>query len=75
MSAPTAEPCKAREHLESLVQHFLRELGRLAHEEAEVLKTRDQPLIMEIDRKIESLMGEKERALGALKQHRSEHGC
>jgi hypothetical protein len=30
---------------------------------------------MEIDRQIETALGEKQRALGALKEHRREHGC
>ena len=30
---------------------------------------------MELDKKLETAFGEKERAFGALRQHSEEHGC
>jgi hypothetical protein len=30
---------------------------------------------MAIDKEIENTLGEKERALGALREHQREHGC
>jgi len=68
-------PCPARERLENLVQHFLCALAELAGREAEVIKTGDKVLMMEIDRNIETVIGEKERAMGALMEHRSTHHC
>jgi hypothetical protein len=70
-----AAECPVKERLERLVQHHLKELAGLANVEAEILKTADQARIIDVDKRIENLVGEKERSLGALKQHRAEHGC
>lgn len=69
------EECEVRERLEKLVQHLLKELATLATVEAEILKTADEARISAVDKRIEGMVGEKERTLGALKQHRAEHGC
>ena len=50
-------------------------LSKLAHAEADAMRTGNESTWMEIDHQIELTIGEKERALGALKQHRQEHGC
>jgi hypothetical protein len=67
--------CPRQQELMEVVQGHLMELSRLAREEVDVLKTRDEPRWLEIDRLIEKELGEKERALGALREHRHEHGC
>jgi hypothetical protein len=67
--------CKTRQRLEDLAQHHLRELAALAHEEAEILKTGDEERILAIDKRIEHTLGQKERVIGALQEHRGEHGC
>jgi hypothetical protein len=54
---------------------MLTTLAELAHAEREALRSGDQQLIMEIDKQIENVIGEKERGMGALRQHRAEHGC
>jgi tetrahydromethanopterin S-methyltransferase subunit G len=75
MESETDEVCRIKDRLQNLVQHILFEIATLSREEAEILKTGDQKRINEIDKRLENLVGEKERALGAVKQHRTEHGC
>ena len=75
MPTETPQACKIRERLENVVQLHLRELASLATEEVEIVSTGDRARILEVDKRIENLIGEKERALGALNEHRSEHGC
>jgi hypothetical protein len=70
-----SERCKVRERLENLVQTLLLELGNLSSEQADLVRAGSQPGIDEVDKKLEYTFGQKERVLGALKQHRSDHGC
>ena len=67
--------CEEQQRLAEVVQRALTALAELAHAEREALRTGDQQLIMAIDKQIENTMGEKERGMGALRQHRLEHGC
>lgn len=75
VNSEDTEPCPARARLEQLAQHFLMEMSRLAREEVDVVASGDRSKILDIDKRIENALGEKERALGALYQHRQEHGC
>jgi hypothetical protein len=63
-----------RQELINKVQRHLLRLAELAHEEAALVSWND-PRWKEVDQAIENVLGEKERALGALKEHRKEHGC
>jgi len=67
-------PC-ARQHelLEKVQRHLLR-LAELAHEEAGVIAKND-PRWKDLDKTIENELGEKERTLGALREHQHQHGC
>jgi hypothetical protein len=67
--------CAERRELERRVEEILRKLAALAAEEADLVTAGDQPKIDIVDEDIEATLGEKERAIGALKQHRSHHGC
>ena len=69
-----ALPCLRQQELIGEVQKYLIELSRLAREEAEVVKYKDGRWL-EIDKKIEQTLGDKERAIGALREHRETHGC
>jgi hypothetical protein len=50
-------------------------LSELARREGDAIQSRDDADILAIDKEIETTLGDKERALGALRQHRAEHGC
>jgi hypothetical protein len=68
-------PCRRRQELIDEVIRHLERLAELAHAESEALAGQHQNLWKEIDRQIENEVGAKERAIGALNQHRDEHGC
>ena len=57
------------------IQRHLVHLSELARAEVEAIKSESEKTWLEIDRQIENVVGEKERSLGALNQHRTEHGC
>jgi hypothetical protein len=56
-------------------QGVLSRLAELAHEQQIAIREGSEERIMAVDQRIELTLGEKERALGALRQHRQEHGC
>lgn len=67
--------CEMQQKLAEEVQRHLSVLVDLAHAEREAVRTGDDALIMMIDKQIEAAIGDKERAMGALRHHRAEHGC
>ncbi len=75
MERKSSETCEVRVRLERLAQHHLLELAELARKEADVVESGDQQRILELDKNIEDALGRKERALGAINQHRADHGC
>ena len=58
-----------------MVQGHLLRLSELARKEAGLIGARDEGEWMAVDREIELDLGEKERSLGALREHQKEHGC
>jgi hypothetical protein len=67
--------CPQRAELQERAMEALRRLNKITHEQMETLKANNLARVLEIDKTLESLFGEKERAFGALKQHIEEHGC
>lgn len=57
------------------VQERLIALADLAREEAEAIRRQDDHAADEVDKRIEHMLGLKERAMGALREHAREHGC
>ncbi len=67
-------PCLRQQELIAGVQRHLARLAQLARAEEELISDRSEAWLA-IDKEIEMEIGEKERAMGALRQHRREHGC
>jgi len=67
--------CPRREALVDETQEALMKLADLARRQAEALRAGSDNLVMAIDHEIENTLGAKERALGALREHRQQHGC
>ena len=67
--------CPKQQELMAVVQDILTHLAELARAEAEAVQYKTENTWMEIDRQIERAIGQKERAIGALRQHMQEHGC
>jgi len=68
-------PCPKQEELTKETQMHLIRLSELARLESEAIASRNENLIIALDQDIENTLGLKERALGALHEHRKEHGC
>jgi hypothetical protein len=68
-------PCSRQEELVAETQRHLVRLAELAKQEAEAIASRDEALILALDQDIENTLGLKERALGALHEHRNTHNC
>ena len=67
--------CPTQQQLIEDVQFHLEQLSVLAQAAKNALSDRDEALGAQIDDRIESEFRLKERAMEALRQHRSEHGC
>jgi len=67
--------CEKQQELVAETQRHLIRLAELAKRESEAIATRDDSLILALDQDIENTLGLKERSLGALHEHRKEHGC
>jgi hypothetical protein len=57
------------------VRQTLSKLADLMQREREAVTSGSDEEMMAIDKDIEHKLGEKERQMGALRQHRKEHGC
>jgi molybdenum-dependent DNA-binding transcriptional regulator ModE len=69
------ERCAEQERLRAEVHEILREIDKLNEQSIEALNTWDDQRLLVLDKQLEQLTGKKERAYGALFQHRSDHGC
>ena len=65
---------RQRELIEDIQRHLMR-MSELTRATAEALANGSEGLAAELDKEVEVELGAKERAMGALHQHRKEHGC
>ena len=78
MSEETKEskpPCVQQQKLMSDVQDHLIQISELTRAIAEALANGNENFAAELDKQVDAELGKKERAMGALHQHRAEHGC
>ena len=78
MSQETNEPkppCLQQQKLMAEVQDHLIKISQLTRAVAEALANGNEDLAAELDKQVDLELGMKERAMGALHQHRKEHGC
>ena len=71
----TPRTCAEQQRLIDEVQGHLIRIAELSRATAEALASRNENMTAVLDRQVETALGEKERALGALRQHRKDHGC
>ena len=57
------------------VQRHLLNISELAGRIAESIANRNENTAAELDKQVDLELGLKERAMGALHEHRKEHGC
>jgi hypothetical protein len=67
--------CPVRLELMTAVQRHFSNISQLMASAAAAMEAGQENSALELDKMLESEVGEKERALGALHQHRIEHGC
>lgn len=67
--------CQQYDELASNVDHILEQLVGMATMQLELFRAKKPRDFRDIDRAIENVVGEKERRIGALRQHAAEHGC
>ena len=66
--------CDEREALKANALRALREIIEFADKLLKAIQA-DEPDPHMLDKDLENAVGSKERAFGALAQHRKEHGC
>jgi hypothetical protein len=67
--------CPEYERLESYMGEVLAHLAQLTNQHLEAFRVKDFQASRRIDIEVERTIGEKERAIGALRQHMLEHKC
>ena len=67
--------CPEQQRLMEKVQQHLIRMAELSRAAADATANRNENLVRELDKQVENELGAEERALGALQQHRGEHGC
>lgn len=68
-------PCAEQQRLIDTVQLHLIRIAELSRATADAVVNRNENLTQVLDTQVETELGKKERALGALRQHRRDHGC
>ncbi len=53
----------------------LHEIVEITKEQIAVLRAGDERKMQQLDKELEQAVGRKERTLGALNQHQTDHGC
>jgi hypothetical protein len=67
--------CLEYERLEDEVDKSLKKLGELTTLQLEIFRSKNYDSFMRLDKDLELAVGEKERTIGALRQHAKEHKC
>jgi hypothetical protein len=69
------KPCIRQQELIEKVQVHLIRISELTRAIAEAIGNGNENLAAQLDKQVDSEFGLKERAMGALHEHRAEHGC
>lgn len=67
--------CPEYARLESEVEQALANLAQVTTLQLDLFRSRSFNRVMRVDKELENLVGQKERAIGALRQHVNEHRC
>jgi len=70
-----AKKCEERDRLFAEAENVLGNLAQVSTLLLEIFRSKDLTAVNRLDRELELTVGEKERCLGALRQHMKEHGC
>jgi hypothetical protein len=75
LAAMTDAKCEEYDRLQKDVEAILEKLREVTTLQLEVFRSRNQPEFIQLDKELELTVGEKERRIGALRQHAAEHRC
>jgi hypothetical protein len=67
--------CPQYERLYSSVEEMLKKLAETTTLQLEIFRSNKPGDFIRVDKELELLVGEKERRIGALRQHLEEHQC
>jgi len=67
--------CPEYERLHAQVENILGNLAQISTLLLELFRSKDLNGVHNLDKQLELTIGEKERAIGALRQHIKEHNC
>ena len=67
--------CEEYTRLAGVVETILSKLTQMTTRHLELFRAGDFSACRRLDRELESTIGQKERAIGALRQHMLEHKC
>jgi hypothetical protein len=67
--------CDKQNELRQAATAILQQIDALTQQQLDAMRQGDDVRLMKLDKQLELVFGEKERAFGALHQHRDEHGC
>ncbi len=70
-----ADPCRVETKLAQAAAVILTRLIELTTAQLEASREGRRGDVLRLDKELENTVGDKERALGALDEHRKEHGC
>jgi hypothetical protein len=68
-------PCAEYDRLHTEVENVLGNLAQVTTTLLELFRSKDLNAVHRLDKELELTVGEKERTLGALRQHIKEHQC
>lgn len=67
--------CKEHEELQAAVIEILQKVSAIVTEQLRAFQENDRPRFKALDEALELAVGEKERRIGAVRQHEADHGC
>jgi hypothetical protein len=70
-----AHRCAEYARLQAEVGEAFESLVKLTQAQLDAFRANDQATVMRMDKELENTIGEKERRIGAMRQHAREHKC
>lgn len=67
--------CKEHQELQAAVIEILQKVVAIATEQLRAFREDDRTRFKALDEALELAVGEKERRIGAVRQHEADHGC
>lgn len=67
--------CEEYDRLQSEVEQVLADITQVTTLQLQLFRAQDIPQFTRVDKELELLVGKKERAFGALRQHAADHKC